>query len=278
MQATGPRFCIYLTNWALVVWVAYLLTAAVSTTANFFQVNFCCKDKFAVDSKEPRKPSELLISKPVGCCGIGNDGITWYQKIHWFLFTVGLGGAILVVLLYWPLVYNPTTSVLDGLNINSHLTNGVVSLLDVWISGIPVRIYHMIYLQGFGAAFVTFSAVYFAANGTNDQGEPFIYSALDYGSSPGTSAAIVVIVVLVGLPILHLLFYILYVFRVGCVHLVRRCCGAYDSQKQESGILLEVGTLGSQDYGTEEKSNNGELAVKKNLSEEVKTVEETQNP
>ena len=90
VQATGPTFFIYLTNWALIMWVVYLLTAAVSSTTNFFQVNFCCKNKFAVDSKGPRKPYELLISTPVGCCGVRNDGISWYQKIHWFLFTVAL--------------------------------------------------------------------------------------------------------------------------------------------------------------------------------------------
>jgi len=28
VQATGPTFFIYLTNWALVMWVVYLITAA----------------------------------------------------------------------------------------------------------------------------------------------------------------------------------------------------------------------------------------------------------
>ena len=276
VQATGPTFFIYLTNWALIMWVVYLLTAAVSSTTNFFQVNFCCKNKFAVDSKGPRKPYELLISTPVGCCGVGNDGISWYQKIHWFLFTVALGGALLVVILYWPLVYNPATSALDGLNINSHLTNGIMSLVDVWISGTPVRIFHMIYLQGFGATYITFSAVYFAANGTNDQGQPDIYSALDYGNFPGTAAAIVIITVLVGLPIVHLIHYLLYVLRIGCLYLVTRCCNAY-SQKWRAGTLLKMGSP-SQDYGTEEKGSSSELAVKKSLSEETDSVEETQNP
>jgi len=132
----------------------------------------------------------------------------------------------------------------------------------------------MIYLQGFGAAYVTFSAIYFAANGTNDQGQPYIYSALDYGNFPGTAAAIVIITVLVRLPIVHLVF--LYVLRLGCIYLVTRCCNAY-SQKHRAGTLLKMSSP-SQDYGTEEKGSSSELAVKKSMSEETDSVEETQNP
>lgn len=261
VQSTGPKFFIYLTNWALMVWVAYLLTAALCTTTNFFRVNFCC-EKCLVDLNRPQTPSELLISTPVGCCGITSDGINWYDKIHWLLFTIATGVTLTVVLLYWPLVYTPDSSI-DGLNINSHLTNGIMALLDVWISSTPVRILHMIYLQAFGAAYITFSGIYFAANGTNDQGQPFIYSALDYGNSPGLAAGIVVAVVLVMLPIIHLIFYLQYVFRVGCLHLVHRCCRA----KHPPTTVNECSRL-----------ELSQVHHKKNQSKDYEKVEEPLDP
>ena len=107
------------------VWVAYLLTAAhaLCTTTNFFCVHICC-EKCSVDLNRPQTLSELLVSTPVGCCGIASDGINWCDKIHWLLFTIATGVTLTVVLLYWPLVYTPGSSI-DGLNINSHLTNAV---------------------------------------------------------------------------------------------------------------------------------------------------------
>ena len=232
-MTTGQvKVLIYLTVWALIVWVAYLFFAAVSATFRFFQVHLFCRGR--VDFELSLEDKEL-IQKPQGCCGIQTDHITWYQKIHWLLFNIGTEMAFTVLVLYWSILYRGGE--IDGVNANAHLTNGIIGLVDVWVSGTPIQILHFIYIQAFGVLYSVFSGIYFVANGTDIVGNPYIYSVLDYGNNTALAVGLDVGVVVLVLPAVHLFWYLQYAIRFWLVRLIYR-----KHQNQQQVQLTEEGS------------------------------------
>ena len=202
----GPKYFIYLTHWAQLAWVMYLLVAAVAATYKFFQVNFCCKANNSEIIQD-----DVIIDTPIGCCGNDSDGIAWYHKLQWLLFSIGAEIALAVSILYWTVIYDG--SEVDGVNLNVHLTNGVIAVVDLWFSATPVRLLHIIYPLIFGAFYLIFTGIYHAADGTNSDDEPYVYSVIDYGESPGSAVGVALAIELLFLPFIHVVFYIQYVIR-----------------------------------------------------------------
>ena len=124
--------------------------------------------------------------------------------------------AVAASILYWALLYSGGP--VDGVNVHTHLLNAIIALVDVIFSGVPVRILHFIYPIMFAAVYGVFTGIYFAADGTNAMGDPYIYPVLDYGDSPGSAAGWVLAVVLVMMPIINLLMFGLYSVRFWLTH------------------------------------------------------------
>ena len=215
----GAKYFIFLTNWSYLAWNVYLIVSAVSATVKVVLVY--CYPSHAGHSAtttsllEAPKPY-VDIDVPAGCCGREGDAISWYHKIQWVLFYFGVHMAVVVSILYWALLYGGGP--VDGVNANTHLVNCIIALVDVFFSGVPVRILHFIYPVLFGAVYAVFTGIYFAADGTNAMGDPYIYSVIDYESSPGSAAGWVLAVVLVIIPIIHLLLFGLYSLRFWLTH------------------------------------------------------------
>lgn len=232
VSSQSPKFFIFLTNWSLIAWTIYLLWAALSSTFKYFKSNF-----YDTVSKKDRVGTEHdlenFTASPVGCCGKESNGIAWYQQIHWFLFVVGAEAAFTVMLLYWTLLYRGQR--VDGVNANSHLVNGLLSLVDVLVTGTPVRFLHLIYLPMFGAVYASFTGIYYAANGTDTNGNPYIYEILDYGNTPGTAAGAVIGVVLVLSVIIHLIFYALFWIRTALSALFWRYACSNEAARNSNG-------------------------------------------
>ena len=233
IQSGGPKFFIYLTNWSIILWVAYLLVAAVSATFKFIIVHLQ-QTAYSDHASTSDRPELIEVSQ--GCCGIESDGTSWYQKIQWLLWTFGSGAAISVVILYWAAIYDEDQEV-DGINANTHLTNGIVALFDIWFSGTPVRILHLVYIVLFGAAFSLFSGIYFVAGGEDPFGNRYIYTVLDYSDNPGSAAGICIAATLALLPLVHFVVYVQYVLRVWCIRLIwKHCCNKSEEDHNNDGI------------------------------------------
>ncbi len=119
-----------------------------------------------------------------------SDTTSWYQKLQWLLHTIGTGMAVCVMVLYWGLLYRGGT--VDGINANTHLTNGLLALLDIWVSGTPIRILHVVYLQLFCGVYTTLTGIYFAASNGD-----FVYDIIDYDERPVTASVSVVVIALI---------------------------------------------------------------------------------
>ena len=237
VQTGGPKFFIFLTIWSLLMWVAYLLFAAASVTLRFFQVHIVCRQKFEIDlalvDSDP-----AVIEKPKGCCGAKTDRITWYQKIQWFLFNIGTESAFIVLLLYWSLLYRGGP--ISGATANSDLTNGLIALVDVWLSGTPVQFLHFIYLQACGIMYAVFTGIYYVADGTNTRGDPYIYPVLNYGNNTALAVGLDIGVVLVLAPAIHVLWYFMYAARFWLVWFIyRKCRQAYTVAVEEQPMTVK---------------------------------------
>lgn len=245
----GVLFFIFLTNWAYLVWVSYLIWSAISVTVTYFWV-FCCyrkKYKEQLKEKEQNRCSRDVIfgsrSSSSGCCGIKEDKTFWYQKVHWVLHFMGIDVAIAIVILYWVAIYDPNDNrgydYFGGVNLMTHLINGIVALVDIFVTAIPVNFLHFVYLIAFSGAYSAFSGFYFIANGTNVEGEPYIYSVIDYGETPGTAAALVVTVSLLYYPLIHIVVYGIGLLREGLLYLYQKyCCVTTEDEDQETTELF----------------------------------------
>ncbi len=209
---SGARYLIYLTNWAIIGFVFYLLVAAFSVTAKFVTVHCYNKVPDEID-----RTTDYQFEKPKGSCGFRSNKLSWYQMIHWASFSILSEIALVIAILYWILLYNGGP--VDGVNANTHLLNAIVSILDVFFFGMPVNLLHIIYPACYGVVYASFSGIYWAANGTNPENEErYIYSLLDYNTS--TAAVIAILVVILYIPLIHLLYYVVYLARFWLVYAV----------------------------------------------------------
>ena len=218
-----PKFFIFLTNWSFIVLNVYLLYAALSTTVDYFKVFICYRQYDNLNLEHDA--DEFDIVEPKGCFSHQYNQIKWYHMIQWVLFTIGTEAAVAVVILFWSLLYKGIGSydVYDG---HFHLGNGLVGVLDLWVSGLPIRLLHFYILQIYAAAYVSFTGVYYAAGGTGGTGRPgenatsYIYPPLDYAGHPGSAAGLCIATVLILPIIIHSFFYLQYVVRYWLVYVI----------------------------------------------------------
>lgn len=106
----------------------------------------------------------------------------------------------------------------DGLIVTTQILNTVFILLETLLGTVPVRLFHVIYPMLFSIVYVMFTVVYWASQGKNSLGEPFVYSALDYNGHPSKSVGTILGFIFLGHPLAQLALFI--VFRVR--YLLRR--------------------------------------------------------
>ena len=137
------------------------------------------------------------------------------EKIQWLLFTVGTEFAVAITLIYWTLFYQPHSKQnffsLDSLHI--HLINGILALVDLWMTGVPVRVYHALYSILLALSYVAFTGIYYAAGGTDPTGNSFIYPFLNYKSSPGSAVGLGIMCALLLMTAILFIFFILSLIR-----------------------------------------------------------------
>lgn len=151
-----------------------------------------------------------------------HNTLKWYNYIQWLLFTISSGLAVGITILYWAFIH---TSEMDHWDIALHLLNGVAAFLEVWITRIPVRIYHATYIVTVSAFYVLFTAVYYGSGGTNGvNNASYIYTPLDYESAPASAAVFAISTVLIFCPTVHLFIYANYLLRECMLRFVAKKC------------------------------------------------------
>jgi len=232
----GFKYLLYLTHWGFIVWNIYLVTSAATSIMALWReaspsANISSKLEDYSDSASccggsvPKYITTGIATKDISIKEVDYSkaaSLPWYYKLQWMAFLIGSEYAIAISILYWSMFYDPNSEhnyfSLDSLNL--HLINGIAAAVDLWLSGVPVSIYHAIYSISFGLVYVLFTAVYFLVKGTDPDGNRFIYQFLDYSVHPGAALGLAVLLTVLFISIIHFLSFMLYVLR----HKLRRTC------------------------------------------------------
>ncbi|ESO88892.1 hypothetical protein LOTGIDRAFT_94344, partial [Lottia gigantea] len=104
----------------------------------------------------------------------GTASMPWFLKILWVLYNISTTGAIMVSALYWSMIYKASRtfifSAIKGTNSVSvavHGFNSVYVVSNIFVTAMPVRIFHFYQPALFGIIYIGFTWIYYGANGTN---------------------------------------------------------------------------------------------------------------
>ena len=199
------------------MWNVYLVVSAVTVTIALWPASTSTNSRvkpndFQQDSNCANSNSRDTCKKVTGSTCLA---LPWYYKLQWVSFLIGGEYAIAITVLYWSMFYDPNSEhnyySLDSLNL--YLINGIAALIDLWLSGMPVSIYHAFYSISFGFVYILFTAVYYITDGTDPDGNRFIYQILDYSMHPGAALGLAVLLAVLFIGIIHYFLFIQYVFR-----------------------------------------------------------------
>ena len=131
-----------------------------------------------------------------------------------------------ILVLYWSLIFandNPMTKY-HPTNFHVHLLGGIMSLVDVGVSGVIISIYHVYIGMIYGSVYSIFSGIYYVAGGKGINGTDYIYPVLDYSTNPGQAAGLCVVTSLVLMAAMHLFAYFCSLLRRWAVWHLRSSC------------------------------------------------------
>ncbi len=207
------KYLIYLTTWGFLCFNFYLLVSALSVSVTFYQ-------HLRVS---PPDPTISALTRSRQDRHIACTPLSVVNGIHWATALIGLQYPVAITILFWTFFNDPSIQeqTLSVSSIHVHTLNGIIAFLDTWITGVPFRIVHVIYGVLFGAAYIVFSGLYYAAGGTDVGNNRYIYPVLDYGGNPGLAAGVAVGCGLLFTTVLHFIFYSMFLVRYWLSRLVQ---------------------------------------------------------
>ncbi|OWF50346.1 Protein rolling stone [Mizuhopecten yessoensis] len=108
---------------------------------------------------------------------------------------------------------------MTAVNIETHALNAVYVILNLFVTGLPVRILHFWHSMVYAFVYVLFSLFYTLGGGTNEANKNYVYSVLDWKGSTGFTVGISIAVIFVAMPLVHCVCYGIYRLRRAiCCH------------------------------------------------------------
>mmetsp|Transcript_44674 Transcript_44674/g.96040 ORF Transcript_44674/g.96040 Transcript_44674/m.96040 type:complete len:257 (-) Transcript_44674:57-827(-) len=150
--------------------------------------------------------------------GTTSDKTPWYAYVATYLQSSAVVTSSLVTIIYWAFLYDYSESP-SSVNVMMHGGGMIIMLVDVAMNHQPMKIIDVWAPIAFAVVYLTFSLIYYAAGGTNWQGEPYIYVILDW-RDPASALQLCGIVITI-IPILYSVAVGLVLLRIQlgiCVH------------------------------------------------------------
>ncbi|XP_071480660.1 protein rolling stone-like [Diadema antillarum] len=176
---------------------------------------------------ESRKWYSVQLSDFKLCCRRLKDVSTPHREqlepdrfryqIQWLLFNLTAGPSIIVTATHQgSLIIALSEKVTTLLYLSIYYFPTVISLVEIFLTLIVVRLVHVVYPFSFLIMYLLSVVIYWVVGGTGPFGNPFIYYFLDFGNYPGIAAGVVVGVTMAS-PVDQAIFKGLYVLRVLCM-------------------------------------------------------------
>lgn len=189
---------IYLTHWGLTTETLYFLVAFLIT--------------LVVQSSDPKEWQE---SNTV-------QATPWYVSLSWALQAIMLPMSVAITILFWVLVYDPSTTP-TTVEILTHGGNAALMLLDFIFVQQPLFCRKIVWPVVFSAAYLGFSFAYYKGGGTQGDGSTtYIYKDLDW-ADPKHAGMIGAIMAFGAMPVLYVGTYLAYRIRSLCFPSVNEC-------------------------------------------------------
>ncbi|XP_072018275.1 protein rolling stone-like [Amphiura filiformis] len=165
---SAAYFFIYLTDWTVLVVTIYMVVSCIN----------------------------VIIDRKHGCYYHTSNrkappALSWRHKLHWLLLNIYMNISILVTIVYWSFLHSPYSSLYYDLT--EHTFPSILGLLDVILTPIPVRLIHFVYPFTYGMSYMLFTVIYWAAGGTDPNGNSGIYPGFLDWDEPGTTTLHVVL-------------------------------------------------------------------------------------
>ncbi|XP_030025189.1 protein rolling stone isoform X2 [Manduca sexta] len=177
------KWFIYFTNWGFMLIALQAFLALLVVHRYKAEVSY----KLPCDEDEIPMPVSRRTRTPLLC------------RAYWLTHNVATDLAFVISLIYWTLVHDPKIHEINMMNLMVHGGNSVIMVCELVVTSHPMRMAHALYGAGAGLAYGIFSALYWAAGGTDRFGLHSIYPALDWdrpGSAFGFVALCAVVLVL----------------------------------------------------------------------------------
>ena len=234
VTTSGGRWLVYLTNLSYLVLV--LGTGAIAILCVVYTIVYYANRNCIQNLPKVETPIQLTYTQ---------DNIPWYVKLVWFLYISGSTLAVLVTIGFWTVLYrcdsngsnNNTTSLTvnnttnltvnnttdstgncapSALTVHTHGVNGLLALVDLFISRVPFQFLHFFYPAILTALYALLNGIYYAA------GAGVIYTPINYGGNLGIAVVLVIVLALSPMPIYIILFLLAWLRDV--VYKKVACC------------------------------------------------------
>lgn len=205
------KLFIFLTNWTYLILNLYFLQATTLTFCALY-----CEYKKHKGASSSTNETQALVEKGSGDDNANQnektteeareeDALQLPQKMFWFLYIISANAGLLITAGYWTVLFEDEP--IDANNITKHALNSVFMLIDTFLSSIPVRLFHSVYPLLYIIAYLAFTVIYWKLGGTNIQGQPYIYSLLDYNNFEASTGCIIGFFLLLVQPVLQLMLF-----------------------------------------------------------------------
>jgi len=119
----------------------------------------------------------------------------------WALTTMTYTMAVFITFMYWTLLFH-WDSLPSYVNLFVHAFQGVFALLDQMMTNRPWHLFKAWSSLPIPFIYLIFNIIYWAAGGTNNDGDDWVYPVLKWGEEPGM-AVLVMFMAVVALPVIH---------------------------------------------------------------------------
>ena len=127
------------------------------------------------------------------------------------MFTTAITGVLVTDLAYWIFLsrYFSPEMLGNPFNLQEHLINYILLLIDLFVNDIPIRLLHCIYPMGYAIIYILFTVILWASNFTSA-----VYPPLNWAANPLSSTLLSLGVIFIAVPLLHVFHFGLYHLRL----------------------------------------------------------------
>ncbi|KAL8600104.1 hypothetical protein ACOMHN_009711 [Nucella lapillus] len=144
--------------------------------------------------------------------------LPWYLWPVWMLFSIVSSAALMVTIVFFVFLFPglPSYPRIGLENLQEHLLNSIIIVIEHLLSAAPYRLLHMVYPFVYGLIYMCFSLFYWM-----DDHRHVMYPILDW-NKPGPTVGYVLMVGFVFIPVLHTFFFAVHKVKMA-IHRRMNC-------------------------------------------------------